>query len=132
MAAASPDCPPSIVGIGNCCVAPDPADLGAPGDGGGIVQNSSTVSENEVTFDGAGILNHGTAIVSSSTVSGNIGSGTGGGIRNSGGVVTLTSSTVSGNQNGTGGGIYNTGTVNLSSSVITGNTPDNCVGVPGC
>jgi hypothetical protein len=32
-----------------------------------------------------------------------------------------------------GGGIYNsTGLVNLSSSLVSGNTPDNCVGVVGC
>ena len=80
------------------------------------------------TFDGGGILNHGTLRMTNSTVSGNTNSdGPGGGIFNWG-TLTLTNSTVSGNTtSGSGGGIRNDGsggggTLRLTNSTVSGNT----------
>ena len=73
--------------------------------------------------NGGGICNNtGSLTVTSSTVVGNIALGNGGGISNSG-TASITSSTVSGNiADQTGGGIYNDGTFIITSSTITGNT----------
>jgi len=59
----------------------------------------------------------------------------GGGIYNDAGTANIqNSSAVTGNTAlVSGGGIYNnTGLVAVASSVVSGNTPDDCVGVAGC
>jgi hypothetical protein len=110
---------------------------------GTVTLNLSTVSGNSVgdnTPGGAGIYNAATGLVTlnSSTVTMNTAVTFGGGIYNDGGTVALFSSTVTDNKAvfGNGGGILNNvdagGTVTLDGSVVSGNLPDNCVGVPGC
>jgi CSLREA domain-containing protein len=102
------------------------------GFGGGIFNNggtltliSSTVSGNEATLNGGGIVTFGTATLTNSRVSGNQSSGAGGGIRTEG-TATLTNSTVSGNQaDGSGGGIaVFGGTATISGSTIAANRSD--------
>lgn len=108
-----------------------------------LTLNLSTVSGNSVgdtTPGGAGIYNADTGLVTlnSSTVTMNTAITFGGGIYNDGGAVALFTSSVTDNKAvfGNGGGIFNNldsgGTVTLDGSVVSGNLPDNCVGVPGC
>jgi hypothetical protein len=118
---------------------------GQIGDGGGIwnqtgtlTLRNSTVSDNEAGA-GGGVYNSGTLIVIASTIHGNEASH-GGGIFNHGNTFTVTvdaASQITGNTATTdGGGIYNNfGTVILASSeIVSGNSPNNCVGraVPNC
>jgi len=112
--------------------------------GGGIVQggtmtiNNSTISDNGAIF-GAGIINGGALTIINSTVSGNFGGLTGfgfvgGGILNFG-LLVLNQSAVIDNTGGPGGGgIVNSGSgiVNLHKTTVSGNTPNECVNVPGC
>jgi hypothetical protein len=104
---------------------------------GAVTVTSSTLSQN-MSGNGGGIYNgtsNATLTLSSSVVSGNTGYANGGGIYNDAGIVNIqNSSTVTGNTAFfSGGGIYNSsGLVNLSSSLVSGNIPDNCIGVVGC
>jgi len=103
------------------------------GFGGGIFNDTgtlslynTTVSGNSVAGSGGGIFNQsGTVNLTDSTVVSN-GAGYGGGIDN-GGILTLTNSTVSGNDAvthafyGSGGGIWNSGDMTLTNSTVSGN-----------
>jgi len=103
------------------------------GIGGGIFNDTgtlslynTTVSGNGVAGDGGGIFNRsGTVNLTDSTVMSN-GAGSAGGIFN-GGILTLTNSTVSGNGaitdafDGIGGGIWNRGDMTLTNSTVSGN-----------
>jgi fibronectin-binding autotransporter adhesin len=110
---------------------------------GTLTLNLSMVIDNSVgdlTPGGGGIYNAGTglATLNSSTVTMNTAVTNGGGMYNDGGAVALFSSSVTDNTAlfGEGGGIFNNvdsgGTVTLDSSIVSGNIPDDCVGVPGC
>jgi hypothetical protein len=92
-----------------------------------------TVSGNVAVEAGGGIFNRGTLRLTASEVSGNE-ADTGGGVFNNGSGARITldaQSRVTGNTaSDTGGGIYNVnGTVTLASStIVSGNTPNNCAG----
>src|SRR5271157_1683200 len=124
--------------------------VGNPGDNGGGINNSGTVSVINSTIegnsdsnfalfyngDGGGIDNeyYGTMTVTGSTIENNS-AGNGGGIANSG-VLTVTNSSVGGNSTyifhgfgGNGGGIYNTGTMTVNDSTISGNSAYNGAGI---
>jgi hypothetical protein len=118
------------------------ADVAAPALGAAATFTGSTVSGNTATGLGAGMYNglRGTLTATSTPVNGNASSlAQGGGIAaiNST-ATTLTSSPVSANSATLGaGGIYRSGGImTITTSPISGNTPNNCVGsspsVPGC
>jgi predicted outer membrane repeat protein len=130
--------------------------------GGTMVIQSSTVSGNTARGGGGGIYNVGTltltastlrqnmgglggglrsgnasatATVTASSMTGNTAFVNGGGVYLDAGTVSLQSaSTVTGNTAFvSGGGFYNDGgVVNLGDTTVSGNTPDDCVGVAGC
>ncbi len=93
------------------------------------------VAGNRATLSGGGIFASSTLKLSATDVTSNT-------ARNGGGIfitgktpLALTNdSTVSGNHaTNTGGGIQNVrATVTLQDAVVSGNIPNNCVGVPGC
>lgn len=110
--------------------------------GGGIFNGGtlhligSTVRDNRAN-GGGGIYNtnNRSLTLTNSEISGNTGTAGGGGIYNFAGATVLfdAASRVTGNIAGiTGGGIYNNGgTVTLVSSAnVSGNTPNNCAGMP--
>lgn len=119
----------------NCTIANNQAVLGTDPGGGGIENNSatltvhnSTISRNSTSAFGGAIENYGdsTLVMNQSTVTGNS-SSTGGGIHNEGlhnNVATLTvnQSTLTGNSASIGGGVYNASTLNLFNSVVAGNS----------
>ncbi len=117
------------------------ADVPAPGTGTAATFTSSTVSGNSAAGRGGGIYNglRGTLTVTTSSVTINSGLLAGGGIAavNST-ATTLTSTPISANSATLGaGGVYRLGgVITVTTSPITGNTPNNCVGsspaVPGC
>jgi hypothetical protein len=102
-----------------------------PGDAGGGILNSGTLSVSGCTLsgnsagEGGGIFNFGTATVQSSTLSGNSASVNGGGIANyPGGSMTITGCTVSRNsagRTGLGGGIFNAGFMSIISCTVSRN-----------
>jgi len=103
----------------------------APGDFGGAINNSGTLTVTNSTLSGnsapngggGGIFNGGiTMTVTNSTFSGNSASNGGGGIYN-GGPLTVTNSTLSGNSTpGSGGGILNYGALTVTNSTLSGNS----------
>jgi CSLREA domain-containing protein len=107
--------------------------------GGGGINNgdimtitNSTISGNSSKWTG-GITNSGTLTMTNSTISGNSAVGTDGfpshgGISNFGSL-TVTSSTISGNTaNNLGSGILiSGGTVSLRNTIVSGNSPANCI-----
>jgi hypothetical protein len=118
------------------------ADVPAPGTGTAATFTSSTVSGNTASGRGGGLYNglRGTLTTTSSSVNTNTSSlAQGGGIAaiNST-ATTLTSTPVSANHATPGaGGVFRLGGVmTITTSPITGNTPNNCVGssppVPSC
>jgi hypothetical protein len=118
------------------------ADVPAPGTGTAATFTSSTVSGNTASGRGGGLYNglRGTLTTTSSSINTNTSSlARGGGIAaiNST-ATTLTSTPVSANHATLGaGGVYRLGGVmTITTSPITGNTPNNCVGssppVPSC
>jgi predicted outer membrane repeat protein len=106
-------------------------------DGGGIYNGSSgrltvtdsSFSGNNVSGDGGGIVNDGTATVTKSIFSSNRSRG-GGGIANWG-TLAVTDSTFSLNTAPQGGGIYNTpsGTMTVTNTTFSGNKLDNSGGI---
>ena len=106
---------------------------GGNGNGGGIYQNSgsltifgSTVSDNTAVRGGGVFTNSGTFVMTNSTVSGNSATGEGGGVRLGGtGTRILNNVTVTDN---TGGGVWTTsGSTNLfRNAVIAGNDGLDC------
>lgn len=90
---------------------------------GGELQLLTATVTGGTAASGGGIYNNsGTITITSSTISGNSAS-SGGGIYNNGGTVTITSSTISGNSASGGGGVYNhDGGLTLTQSTISGNT----------
>ncbi|GET43525.1 DUF4347 domain-containing protein [Microseira wollei] len=100
--------------------------------GGGIFNalgtatiNNSTISGNRAYGWGAGLWNApgSTMTLSNSTVSGNSSGVGGGGIWNEGGNLTVGNSTVTGNSAGYyGGGIWSNAVVNVSNSIVAGNS----------
>ncbi len=110
--------------------------------GGGILTTARSltlidvrVTGNRATLGGGGIFSSGTLELGATDVTNNT-ARNGGGIFSTGEntVVLRNDSTVSGNHaTNTGGGIHNVGgTVTLEDAVVSGNTPNNCVGVAGC
>ncbi len=95
--------------------------------GGTVNLSSSTLAGNSAAKRGGAIFNNaGTVNVSNSTFSGNNAALNGGGISNFG-TLTVQSSTFSANRaTGRGGGIFSdaNGTLNLSNSIVAGNTAD--------
>jgi hypothetical protein len=117
------------------------ADVAAPGTGTAATFTSATVSGNTATGQGGGLFNglRGSLTTSSSSITSNASSAAGGGIAAVNATATsLTSTSVSANSATAGaGGIYRLGgTMTITTSPISGNTPNNCVGsvpsVPGC
>jgi predicted outer membrane repeat protein len=117
------------------------ADVAAPGTGTAATFTSATVSGNTATGQGGGLYNglRGSLTTSSSSITSNASSAEGGGIAAVNATATsLTSTSVSANSaTGGAGGVYRLGgTMTITTSPISGNTPDNCVGsvpsVPGC
>ncbi|HUU63503.1 MAG TPA: right-handed parallel beta-helix repeat-containing protein [Dehalococcoidia bacterium] len=99
--------------------------------GGGILNSSGnmtitncTVSGNKVDDDGGGIYNtsSGNVTLTNCTVSGNTASGDGGGIWNETGDVTLTNCTISGNTADSGGGVISYVSINITCTIVYGNT----------
>jgi hypothetical protein len=117
------------------------ADVSAPGTGTAATLTSSSVVGNTATGRGGGLYNglRGTLTMTSTPVTFNRSAAKGGGIAaiNSA-ATTLTSSPVSANTAALGaGGIFRfSGVMTITTSPITGNTPNNCVGsspaVPSC
>ncbi|MCX4681267.1 right-handed parallel beta-helix repeat-containing protein [Streptomyces sp. NBC_01433] len=116
------------------------ADITAPATGASATFTNSTVSGNSAMNQGGGIYNGtlSSLTTTSSAVKNNTSTAAGGGIAavNST-ATTLTSTPVSANHAQTAGGVYRqNGTITLTTSPISGNTPNNCVGsvpsVPGC
>jgi parallel beta-helix repeat protein len=84
-----------------------------------------TIRNGNSTSDGGGIYNRGTLTITSSTLSGNTANGFGGAIYNNMGTVNLISSILTGNSVAAtygGGAIYNMGTVTITNSTLSGNT----------
>jgi predicted outer membrane repeat protein len=135
----------------------------SPG-GNGVTINDSTISDNHARLQGGGVDLAAAApsVVAGTTIHGNK-AANGGGIKAATGGLVITDGTVSGNHaSADGGGIYNLGTleashteitsnraasgggiyddgthaaVALTSSTVTGNTPNNCVplgSITGC
>jgi hypothetical protein len=93
-----------------------------------------TISNNmSVNGDyGGGIVNYGKLKATTVTITGNTISGQGGGIYNEPkGNVSFTGSTITGNTALSGGGIYNTGKLKLATTMVSGNSPNDCTGT-GC
>ncbi|MEV7937425.1 right-handed parallel beta-helix repeat-containing protein [Kitasatospora sp. NPDC088264] len=117
-------------------------DIGAPQKGAVATFTNSTVAGNSATGQGGGIYNglRGSLTTTSSFIdAGNSSGSQGGGIAAIGSTsTTLTSTQISANHAVmTAGGIYRqNGTMTLTTTPVSGNTPDNCVGsspsVPGC
>ncbi len=96
---------------------------------GSLTLNDVTLSNGHATtnFIGGCILNYGTLTMNNSTVSGCTGA-SGGGIANALGTLNITNSLITGNtaDTDTGGGIYNTGgTVTINGSTISSNQSTN-------
>ena len=117
------------------------ADVAPPGTGTAATFTSSTVSGNSSMGGGGGTYNglRGTLTVTSSSVTNNRSLLPGGGIAAiSSTATTITSTPISANSATLGaGGVYRLGgVITVTTSPITGNTPNNCVGstpaVPGC
>ena len=101
--------------------------FGYPGSGV-LTMNGSTVSGNFASGFGGGVGNapDSTATITGSSVSGNSTDGPGGGVVNQG-ELAMTGSRVLDNTAAAGGGIANQGgTVTLTSTLVAGNSPDNC------
>ncbi|MFE7839336.1 hypothetical protein ACFU53_25770 [Streptomyces sp. NPDC057474] len=108
---------------------------------GSMIVNFSSINGNSAENEGGGIRNYATLSLNSTSLSNNkvtAAGSQGGGLYNGTGTTTLTGSFVTGNGAVLeAGGIFeNPGsTVNLVSSFVFGNTPDNCRppgAVPGC
>jgi hypothetical protein len=109
--------------------------------GQSLVLSSVRVTGNHATLAGGGIFSAGsreddgaTLQINASDITNNS-ARTGGGLFNGGAAFAVFSndSTVTGNRASTsGGGIQNAGRVELQDTVVSGNTPTNCVGVSGC
>lgn len=89
--------------------------------------DSVTISNNQSTGVGGGVINNGTLTINNSLLQNNAANGgSGGGVYvNVNSILTLTNSLVQNNttgNNGSGGGIFNAGTVYLSQSDILSNT----------
>jgi hypothetical protein len=118
-------------------------ETGAVGGGiatfGTLTLRDCTVSRNTSAAAGGGIFNGSgsTVIIQGSTISGNT-SNAGGGLSNGGTATFDSTSRVTGNTARVatgGGGIYSQDTgssVTLNGADVSGNVPENCVGVPGC
>ncbi|MFT4040505.1 MAG: hypothetical protein QM692_20160 [Thermomicrobiales bacterium] len=109
-------------------------------EGGGVALLAGTVTIDgcEIsgnltsTEDGAGLYNGGgTLNVTNTRITGNTAADEGGGLDSEGGTTNLAASvTITGNTASSGGGIYrDSGTVNVNGASVTGNNPDDCVGV---
>jgi len=97
----------------------------------GMTFSSGRLQGNSTIFSGGGaFIQAGSALVRSSIVSSNSAtSGVGGGFDNSG-ALTLNRDSITGNSALSGGGVFNNhppGTVATSGTVISSNSPDNCV-----
>ena len=111
------------------------ADNVADSSGGGISSNGDltfntvTVSGNTSDNTGGGLhLNGGTNTLENATISGNSSAANGGGVFVNNVTITLNSATVTDNSaTGRGGGVYlsNSAGLNLSNSIVAGNTADN-------
>jgi predicted outer membrane repeat protein len=103
--------------------------------------NNVRVTGNRATLGGGGIFSAGsreddaaTLTLSATDIMNNT-ARTGGGLFNGEAAFAVFSndSTVTGNRaSASGGGIQNTGRIDLQDTVVSGNTPNNCVGVTGC
>jgi hypothetical protein len=118
----------------SCTVSGNAAD----GNGGGIATQSGTLTLNDSTVTGneaqsGGGIHHGggATTLNTSSVSGNEAVDRGGGIFAAGGAMTLHDCRVEENTAGIeGGGIFReVGAFSPNDSTVTGNSPDNCVGV---
>lgn len=101
-------------------------------DGGGIFNGSgdvvligSTVSSNTVTSAGGGISNYGGIAIINSTLSQNTADSAGGGIF-SVGTMTITNATIA---NNTGHGLHVAGATTLRSTIVSGNSGGDIIGV---
>lgn len=105
---------------------------GHPGDPARLQVLDSTISGNT---GAGGLLNYGVATLEGDTVSANTSSSGGGGIANAGGSLSLGTTRVADNSAAAGGG----GLLNIGGTVVlgtgdqvTGNRPDNCLGLIAC
>lgn len=105
-------------------------------DGGGIYNDegnvtirNSTFSNNSAADGGAIYSDGGTITIDNSTFADNSARVDGGSIYNYRGALSIHNSTLAGNSAADGGGIYTEGRrVNMSNSIVTGNTRNDCVG----
>lgn len=94
----------------------------------------SLISGNDAELDGGGIFNNDALTINASTITGNRTDGDGGGLFNSSSVATFDSGSavVDNDADGVGGGIFNNvpfATIELNGANVSGNEPDECVGV---
>ncbi|MED7950252.1 hypothetical protein ACFWOG_17705 [Kitasatospora sp. NPDC058406] len=116
------------------------ADTAAPAKGPAATFTDSTVSGNRATGRGGGVYNglRGSLTTTGSAVNGNSSGAQGGGIAAVDATsTTLTSTSVSANSAINAAGVYRrNGEMTLTTSPVSGNVPDNCVGsapaVPDC
>jgi nitrous oxidase accessory protein NosD len=93
--------------------------------GGDLTLNRTTVTGNRAALDGGGIYNFGELTLNHSKLTRNTAGGGGGGLFNEGTAV-LNYSWVTGNVAAFGGGILSVNTLELNSTVVSGNVPDDC------
>jgi PKD domain/HYR domain len=98
---------------------------------GGAIYNHATLTvsnstfNNNAAYDGGGIANFngGTVTITNSTISNNTNTVFGGALENVSATMTITNSTLSGNHSNYGGAIFDDyGTINISGSIVAGNT----------
>ena len=103
--------------------------------GGGILNNGALTLNGSTLFNnaansGGAIANGGALTLVNSTLASNSAQNNGGGIFNSdAATATVLNSTIVGNAATSGGGIFKGKTLNLSNSIVVGNTGDNLSGV---
>ena len=97
---------------------------------GALTLNGSTLFNNTSSGNGGAINNNGTLSIANSTLANNNAGGNGGGIFNAdAATATVLNSTIVANAATAGGGIFKGKTLNLSNTLVVGNTGDNLSGV---
>ncbi len=94
--------------------------------GGDLTIRSSRIAGNHTTSDGGGIFSYGSLVVIDSQINHNEAAGVGGGLFSEG-EAALSGSRVRFNTASSGGGITSVNTLTLDRTVVSDNTPDDCV-----
>lgn len=97
--------------------------------GGSLSVDRSVISGNVAGSDGGGVYNQstGSAVLVNTTISGNSSGGNGGAVLNLG-TFTAANATIASNSAIAGGGVYNSAMATLRSTIVAGNSPENCAG----